>query len=279
MPLKLIPPRTGRSPNWTIRGAYLGVAVDQTAGTPKRAIAEQKRKQIEARIEAGEFSKRERAPVTFAAAALAYVQAGRRRRYVMRLAQHFGDTPIAEIGQAEIDAAAIAMCPNTTPATRNCTVYTPTLAILHMAGANPKVRRPLGAKGRVRTDYLNPADALAVINAADALDAEFGTLLRLLLYTGMRLGEALALTWDRVDLNRGTAFVSMTKNGDPRTVVLRQDLQDRLRPRCAGSGRVFHWHSGRNPRDDVARTANCVRSQGARAARARSQAPRSDPPP
>jgi integrase len=244
MPLKLVPPRSGRSPNWTIRGTYLGVTVDQTAGTPKRAVAEQKRKQIETKIEAGEFSKRKSTPITFAAAALAYIQAGRRKRYVMRLAEHFGEMPIAEIGQAEIDAAALVICPDTTPATRNCTVYTPTLAILHMAGAFPKVRRPLGAKGKVRADYLNPADALAVISAADALDGEFGTLLRFLLYTGCRLGEALALTWDRVDLDRGTAFVSMTKNGDPRTVALRQDLQDRLRPRAVSSGRVFRWHSG-----------------------------------
>jgi integrase len=202
-------------------------------------------KRIEVRIEAGEFERKPgRAPTTFAEAALAYIQAGRRRRYVMRLAQHFQDTPIAEIGQAEIDAAALVICPWTSPATRNCTVYTPTLAILHMAGANPKIRRPLGAKGRMRTDYLNPADALAVINAADTLDAEFGTLLRFLLYTGCRLGEAMALTWDRVDLDRGTAFVSMSKNGDPRTVQLRQDLQDRLRPRCARAGRVFRWHGG-----------------------------------
>jgi integrase len=36
----------------------------------------------------------------------------------------------------------------------------------------------------------------------------------------------------------------MTKNGDPRTLVLRQDLQDRLRPQSAPSGRLFRWHSG-----------------------------------
>jgi integrase len=241
MPLKLVPPRADRSPNWRIRGTYLGVAVDRTAGTPKRAIAVKALKQIEERIEAGEYERKPGcAPTTFAEAALAYIQAGRRRRYVLRLAHHFRDTPIAQIGQAEIDAAALVICPGTSAATRNCTVYTPTLAILHMAGAYPKVRRPLGAKGKVRTDYLNPADAWAVIKAADKLDAEFGTLLRgFLLYTGCRLGEALALTWDRIDLDRGTAYVSMTKNGDPRTLVLRQDLQDRLRPRSAPSGRLF----------------------------------------
>jgi integrase len=244
MPLKLVPPRKGRSPNWTIRGTYLGVAVDQTAGTPKRAIAEKTRKRIEGSIEEGQFARRVGPPFTFAAAALTYIQAGRCKRNVWRLAQYFGEKPVEEIGQGEIDAAAIAICPNTTPATRNRTVYTPTLAILHMAGANPKVRRPKGAKGNVRTDYLNPTDAWAVIAAADTLDAEFGTLLRFLLYTGCRLGEALALTWDRTDLERGTAYVATSKNGDPRMVLLRQDLQDRLRPHHAGAGRVFRWHNG-----------------------------------
>ena len=209
MPLKLIPPRAGRSPNWRIRGSYLGIAIDRTAGTPKRSLADKVLKRIQEQIEAGDYRRKPgRAPTTFAEAALAYVQAGRRKRYVMRLAEYFQDTPIAEIGQAEIDAAAFVICPDTSAATRNCTVYTPTLAILHMAGTYPKVRRPLGAKGKVRTDYLNPVDALAVIKAADELDAEFGTLLRFLLYTGCRLGEALALTWDRIDLDRGTAYVS-----------------------------------------------------------------------
>jgi hypothetical protein len=41
------------------------------------------------------------------------------------------------------------------------------------------------------TDWLRSEDADAVIVAADQISAEFGTLLRALLYTGLKLGEVL----------------------------------------------------------------------------------------
>jgi integrase len=243
MPLKLIPPRSGRSPNWTIRGAYLGVSIDRTAGTSKRAVAEQRRRQIEATIEGGQYQQ-QKCAVTFAAAALTYVQSGRPRRYVMRLAEHFGETPVEAIDQAAIDAAALALRPNGSPAHRNRSVYTPLSAILRAAGSKEKVRRPVGAKGRIRTDHLNPSDALAIIRAAEVIDSEFAVLLRFLLYTGCRIGEALELTWDRLDLSQGTAYIIESKNGDARTVLLRQDLRDALQARREANGRVFRWHTG-----------------------------------
>ena len=39
MPLKLVAPRKGKSPNFTIRGSYLGVAVNKSSGTDKRSVA------------------------------------------------------------------------------------------------------------------------------------------------------------------------------------------------------------------------------------------------
>jgi integrase len=41
-----------------------------------------------------------------------------------------------------------------------------------------------------------------------------------LLYTGCRLSEALGLQWSDLDLPNATAYVRMTKNGEPRTVFL-----------------------------------------------------------
>jgi integrase len=40
------------------------------------------------------------------------------------------------------------------------------------------------------------------------------------LATGMRRGEVLSLTWANVDIEAGTAFLPMTKNGHPRSVPL-----------------------------------------------------------
>jgi integrase len=46
--------------------------------------------------------------------------------------------------------------------------------------------------------------------------------------TAARRGEALGLTWDRIDFAAKTAFLPETKNGRPRKLALRQDLLDLL---------------------------------------------------
>jgi len=230
--LKLVPPRPDKSPNWRIRGTYLKVYVDKSSGTHQRSVARAILNGLKGKIERGEYPPREskvqsNAP-TFLSAAVAYLEAGRRPRYVARLIRHFGETPLSEIDQAAIDAAAVALHPDTTPGTRNSSVYTPTSAILRHAGVDIKLRRPKGAKGRIVTDYLTPADAFAIIAAAETIDPELALLLKFLLYTGVRLGEALALTWDNVSLEERSARILRSKNEDPRELLLRDDLCEAL---------------------------------------------------
>jgi integrase len=248
MPLKLIAPRKGKSPNWTIRGTYLHVYVDKSSGTNRRPVARSILKELERQIEHGEYPPRETetqvgAP-TFLTAAVAYMEAGRRPRYVARLIRHFGEKPLAEIDQVAIDAAAVALHPGAKPVTRNTCVYTPVAAILHHAGIDIKVKRPKGAKGRVVTDYLTPPDAFAIIGAAENIDAELALLLKFLLYTGVRLGEALALTWDNVSIPERSARIRHSKNSDPRELFLREDLCAALNGHRKPAGRVFRFHQG-----------------------------------
>lgn len=245
MPLKVIAPREGKSPNHRIRGTYLGVAVDRSAGTHKRSVAEQQRKALEAAIERGEYpEKPKQNAAIFLSAAVAYMKAGRPRRYVGKLISYFGETPLVEIDQDAIDAAALAIYPNVTPATRNVAVYTPIGAILHHAGVDIVVRRPKGYKGNPKTLFLLPPDAFAIINAANAIDPEMGRLLSFLLYTGCRIGEALAMDWMRVDLEHRTAYVETSKNDDPRTVRLTQEVCELLAPHRKAAGKVFRFHQG-----------------------------------
>src|SRR5215218_7192578 len=98
MPLKLCSPRAGKTPNYSIRGTYLGIAVDRSAGTPKKAVAEQQRKKLETAIERGEYPPKPKQPdaATFLSAAVAYMKAGRPRRYIARLIEHFADTALNE---------------------------------------------------------------------------------------------------------------------------------------------------------------------------------------
>jgi integrase len=218
MPLKLVDPRPGKSPNYTIRGTHYGVRVNQTAGTPVRAKARAILKRVEAEIERGAFSIP--GEPTFADAAMSYIDAGGEERFLRPLALHFGEAPLRRIDQAAVDEAAIALYPNASPATRNRQVYTPVMAILHRAGLAPRVRRPKGALGTPRTAWLHPEDFARLEAAARAVDPELAVLFTFLAYTGLRLSEALRIQVSDVRLADEFAYCGKTKNGEPRAVYL-----------------------------------------------------------
>jgi integrase len=246
MPLKIVPPRAGKTPNYSIRGTYLGIPVDRSAGTPKKSVAEKQLRKLIDAIECGEYPEKPKEPnaPTFLSAAVAYMKAGRSRRYVAKLIEHFGETELPLIDQSAIDTAAAAIYPHGAPAFRNRAVHTPVGAILHHAGIEIIIRRPKGYKGRARTLFLLPPDAFTIIKAATEIDPEMGRLLTFLLYTGCRIGEALALKWERVSLEQRMAYIETSKNEDPRTVKLRQEICDLLEPHKKVTGKVFRFHQG-----------------------------------
>jgi integrase len=245
LPLKLCPPRAGKSPNWTIRGSYLGVRVDQTTGTADGKLARKIHAKVKGDIERGAFS-RPGAP-TFAAAALRYVESGADERFILKLADHFGELPLARIDQAAIDAAAIALY---TPATRNRQVYSPMSAILKAAGVADRLKRPKGGRGAKRLFFLTPDQAERLLDAAAAaVDVEFALFLAFLLYTGCRLSEGLAA--DLVDMNLAESWIYLrhTKNGEPRLAHLPPALVAALACHPRGldrTGKLFRF--GKNGR-------------------------------
>lgn len=237
MPLTLFPPKAGRSPNWRIRGAYLGVHVDESTGTPNEALARRIFAARKSEIERGRVS----GPVetspptpqvgpTFLSAAIAYVEAGGEDRFIGRydettqrwsgLIAHFGETPLVEITQESINAAAMKLLPHGTPQTRNRQIYTPISAVMKTTGIERKIKRPKGWRGSKRVTWLWPKQAFALFKAADARDMEFGIFLRVLTYTGMRLGECTGMTIDLLKISESFAYVPVTKNGEPRGVHL-----------------------------------------------------------
>ena len=246
MPLRIVEARSSKTKKLYIRGSHLGVRVDKSCRTDRRSLARSVLKRLEQAIERGEYPPRQVScgEPSFLTAAVAYMEAGRSRRYLAKLIKHFGERPISEIDQAAIDEAAIALYPNVTPATRNACVYTPVSAVLRHAGAELKLKRPRGAKGRVVTDWLQPADAFGIIAAADSFDRELGALLRFLLYTGVRLGAALELQREELRLAERRAWVRHQKGQPATDVVLREDLAQALAELGDEPGRVWRWHQG-----------------------------------
>ena len=219
MPLTLVPPREGRSKFYRVRGTYLGVRVDRTTETADKAVARRLLAGWKAQIERGELSGRRE--LTFAAAILSYIKAGGERRFLVPIKEHFGPTALVrDLTQAILDEAAHAIYPTASPATRNRQFYTPVSAILKHAGVGDAIRRPKGAQGQLRTGWLWPEDAARLVRAASTQNPEFGAFLTVLLYTGMRLGDALSLDCRMVRLPESFAFVGKTKNGEPRPVFL-----------------------------------------------------------
>jgi integrase len=242
MPIKLIPPRRGKSPNWTVRGTYFGVRVDQTTGTSERKLAAQILRRVQDNIERGTFARG--GDSTFASAALSYINGGGEGRFILRIAEFFGDRPLVSIDQAAVDEAAIALYPNASSATRNRQVYTPISAVFKSVGRAEAIRRPKGAQGKPRLFFLTPEQAGLLLNAARGIDAEFELFMTFLLYTGCRLSEALNLEVSNVNLGEGWAYVRKTKNGSPRLVHLPSVVVTSLSGHPRGlsrRGRVFRF--------------------------------------
>lgn len=246
MPLRLVPPRAGKTPNYYIRGTHHRVPINETTGTPDRTKARKALKKLIEDIEAGMFAPR--SAITFAEAAISYIQAGKDDRFLDPLNRHFGDTPLVSIDQAAIDDAAATLYPDASSATRNRQVYTPMSAILKHASIEFEVKRPKGAQGEAQTTWFKKEQAFKILAEAKKVDPEFGIFVATLLYTGLRLSEALRLKTDWLHLDEAFAYIPKTKNDAPRALHLPPVLVAELRAHPRGLDRpgetVFRFNKG-----------------------------------
>jgi len=110
-----------------------------------------------------------------------------------------------------------------------------------------KVKKLPGETMRER--ILTPEEeARLLAEASDTLRP----IVTLALDTGMRRGEILGLTWDRVDLRQGEILLPHSKNGRMRRLPLTDRAREALRalhPSPTASGHVFTLANGRPQRD------------------------------
>ena len=118
---------------------------------------------------------------------------------------------------------------------------------------NPFVALPVQATTK-RDRVLDDAEVARVWEAAAAIPAPFGPLVRLLLLTGQRREEVGGMAWGEVsaDLATWTVPAERTKNGVPSVVPLPAAAQEMLRMRLADvreqrRGLVFPGEGGKVP--------------------------------
>jgi integrase len=249
MPLKCI--KRHGSPFWYIRGTVRGVTIDESTKVTNRKQAEAFRARRESAIIDRQISGA-KATATFLEAAVSYMENGGERRFLKPLVDHFGATPLARIGQSEVEMAARKLFPDLAPASINRLVFTPMSAVLTHAAKRklcdkPAFERPPQPRGRVR--WINYVEAERLIAACAP---HMAPLVTFLLFSGCRVGEALALDWRDVDLSRAHAVFQETKNDDRRGIPLHARAMATLKALKHRTGHVFRRPDGLAylPKDD-----------------------------
>lgn len=251
MSLRLV--RRGGTRHFYIRGTIRGIRVWETSGTDDPKIAEAVRIKREGELlNLSVFGAA--VTKTFADAALSYLQHGGEARFLGKqdpangnwtglLGQFYGNT-LSEIGQAQIDAAAIALYPHASNATRRRQVYTPMAAVLHHAATKGWIRAPIIRLPKVKQAETRYSTIDRMNKLLPHCSPQLRRLIVFLAYTGARISECLRLDWEAdVDLSRKTATIRRTKNGKTRTVHLPVAVLVELGavPDSLRRGPVFHW--------------------------------------
>jgi len=112
--------------------------------------------------------------------------------------------------------------------------------------ANPLRDIKIPAENKARERRLNPGEESGLLDACGRARNPFLLpVVRLAIETAMRRSEILGLRWEHIDLNRRTARLTDTKNGDSRAVPLSTSAIEFLRqlPRSI-NGQVFPGLTG-----------------------------------
>lgn len=208
-----------RSPYWYARGSVAGISVFESTGTTDKLKAEEWCKKRHDEIY-DEIALGKKKPITFAEAVIAYVNKGGEKKYLKKMLDHFLEKPLREIGQAEIDQAAMLLYPKAKASTINRSLISPFIAVARAAvkaelpGA---VLRPIERRKEVKP-IVTPATDDHIDKLLPHCSEGLAALITLMTYTGLRTGEALRVKESHC--KDGFVHVSRTKNGEPRSIPI-----------------------------------------------------------
>ncbi len=219
--LKLLPPGK-RSPFWSVRGRHGGRLLEVSTRTTDAGLAKQRYRELLRTLGAKEPGPAH--TVGFAEAARAYLAFrdldDRQRADIQRLSRELGDTPCAQVTQAQLVDVANRLFPAGKASSKNRLVITPASAILHYAsqqGWCPWRRISRFREAKPVTRALSQPDAHRLMAAAAG---EARALLEVLFGTGLRISDVLALRWDQIDMGNCTLRLRIGKTQEDRVLPL-----------------------------------------------------------
>jgi integrase len=201
-----------RGETWHFRGTIAGKRIRGSTGHADEGEALKFVALKEAEIRNGNPDGK-KSGLTFAQAAILYLQAEKPIRYVDKVAAYWKNTAVHKITSGAVRQAAIVLHPKALGATRNRQVIVPTQAIINHAASldlcpHLKVKRfPVVSKKK------EPATAEWIDAFMAHSSPHLGALACFMFLTGARITEALNVTWDDVDLSARRAVIRQGKIG------------------------------------------------------------------
>ena len=200
---------------WHYRGTVAGNRLRGSTGTSDKKTAQR----IAADRETKEWKSHLDGPdavLTFAQASVLYRGTGRSTRFLVAIEDYWKDSLVKNITAGAVRAAAIALYPKQSNATRNRHVIVPTQAVINHSSAL-ELCSPLKVKRFPEDKKIKRPVTWEWVQAFMATaNPHLGALACFMFMTGARISEALDIRWGDVDLSARRATVRQTKIGNER---------------------------------------------------------------
>lgn len=199
---------------WHYSGTVAGRRYRGTTGATEKSHAERVASEIEHKAWQRRFDG-PGADLTMAQAFTAYLDAGKSDRFLLSLAEFWGDTLVETVTPETIRRAAKKIHPSASPATQNRQVIKPTQAAINYAAELGWCSKISVKRFTENPETKTPATLEWVTAFVEqAIEDDLPHLAALCLFmfgTAARVGEACRLLWSDVDLSAATATLYLFK--------------------------------------------------------------------
>jgi integrase len=223
---------------WLV-GWHGGKRYRESLKTSDRTLALEKFRQRKREIVAG--LGQPTTDITFARAAITYMELGGEKRFLAPLIETLGAIPLKDLTQELLSSTAKKLFPKASNATLNRQVYTPAISVYRTAAKDLQVPVRAFSKTKVKKEPVEPISDHELWRLLELTEGVRKLFLLLLTFTGARTGEVLALKWR--DLADGFVHYPRTKNSNARQVRLHSEIVacwDGL-PEGAPEDAIFPW--------------------------------------
>lgn len=230
---------------WHYRGTVAGRRLRGSTKTADKKTAQRIASEIEARQWKGHLDGPS-SVLTFAQAAILYRTAGKSTAFLEPVENYWKNTPVKAIRASAIQDSGPVLYPNAGPATWNRAVITPTQAVINFAAKRELCARISVERFPVTRRIKTPTTWEWITRFMEHSSPHLGALACFMFLTGARISEAVALTWDDVNLTTRKALIRQGKTKTERLAHLPPELVVALAKIPDRQERVFKY-LGRTP--------------------------------